>query len=102
MIVRLFPEPPLRARALGVYSFTGAGGASVGLVLGGVLTQALSWHWIFFVNAPVGAVAVTAGVLLLAGERETGPQSLRGRRGSGLCGVCGVCGGTPMQPGHCW
>src|SRR5947207_2360817 len=78
MIVRLFPEPPLRARALGVYSFTGAGGASVGLVLGGVLTQALSWHWIFFVNVPVGAVAVTAGLLLLAGERETG---LPGRRG---------------------
>ena len=52
MIVRLFPEPPLRARALGIYSFTGAGGASVGLVLGGVLTQALSWHWIFFVNVP--------------------------------------------------
>src|SRR6266700_3173545 len=72
MIVRLFPEPPLRARALGIYSFTGAGGASVGLVLGGVLTQALSWHWIFFVNAPVGAVAIAAGGLLLAGERGTG------------------------------
>ena len=77
MIVRLFPEPPLRARALGVYSFTGAGGASVGLVLGGVLTQALSWHWIFFVNAPVGAVAIVAGWLLLAGEPGTGPRALR-------------------------
>ena len=75
MIVRLFPEPPLRARALGVYSFTGAGGASVGLVLGGVLTQALSWHWIFFVNAPVGAIAVTAGGLLLADG--AGPPGLR-------------------------
>ena len=72
MIVRLFPEPPLRARALGIYSFTGAGGASVGLVLGGVLTQALSWHWIFFVNIPIGAVAIAAGWLLLAGERGTG------------------------------
>jgi EmrB/QacA subfamily drug resistance transporter len=76
MIVRLFPEPPLRARALGVYSFTGAGGASVGLVLGGVLTQALSWHWIFFVNVPIGAVAIVAGWLLLAGERGTGPRAL--------------------------
>ena len=72
MIVRLFPEPPLRARALGVYSFTGAGGASVGLVLGGVLTQALSWHWIFFVNVPIGVVAIVAGGLLLAGERAGG------------------------------
>jgi len=77
MIVRLFPEPPLRARALGIYSFTGAGGASVGLVLGGVLTQALSWHWIFFVNAPIGAAAIAAGWLLLAGERGTAPRSLR-------------------------
>ena len=77
MIVRLFPEPPLRARALGIYSFTGAGGASVGLVLGGVLTQALSWHWIFFVNIPIGAVAIAAGWLLLAGEPGTAPQGLR-------------------------
>src|SRR5580692_1240568 len=68
MIVRLFPEPPERARALGAYSFVGAGGASLGLVLGGVLTQALSWHWIFFVNAPIGVVAVVAGWLLLTGE----------------------------------
>jgi MFS family permease len=77
MIVRLFPEPPLRARALGIYSFTGAGGASVGLVLGGVLTQALSWHWIFFVNVPIGAVAIAAGWRMLAGERGTGPLGLR-------------------------
>jgi EmrB/QacA subfamily drug resistance transporter len=72
MIVRLFPEPPERARALGAYSFVGAGGASLGLVLGGVLTQALSWHWIFFVNAPIGVVAVVAGWLLLTGERGIG------------------------------
>ncbi len=72
MIVRLFPEPPLRARALGIYSFTGAGGASVGLVLGGVLTQALSWHWIFFVNVPIGVAAIAAGSRLLTAERGMG------------------------------
>jgi EmrB/QacA subfamily drug resistance transporter len=72
MIVRLFPEPPERARALGAYSFTGAGGAAVGLVLGGVLTQALSWHWIFFVNVPVGVTAIAAGWLLLADDRGAG------------------------------
>jgi EmrB/QacA subfamily drug resistance transporter len=72
MIVRLFPEPNERARALGAYSFVGAGGASVGLVLGGVLTQALSWHWIFFVNGPIGLAAIVAGGLLLAGERGIG------------------------------
>jgi EmrB/QacA subfamily drug resistance transporter len=65
MIVRLFPFPPEQAKAMGLYSFVGAGGASIGLVLGGVLTQALSWHWIFFVNVPVGAVAAFAGIRLL-------------------------------------
>jgi EmrB/QacA subfamily drug resistance transporter len=72
MIVRLFPSPPDRAKAMGVYSFTGAGGASLGLVLGGVLTQALSWHWIFFVNVPFGAAAVAAGWFVLAGEPGIG------------------------------
>ena len=72
MIVRLFPEPNERAKALGAYSFVGAGGASLGLVLGGVLTQALSWHWIFFVNAPIGLAAIVAGWRLLAGERGIG------------------------------
>ena len=88
MIVRLFPVPAERARALGAYSFTGAGGASVGLVLGGVLTEALSWHWIFFVNAPIGAVAIVAGWLLLAGERATGL-----RAGADAAGAVLVTGG---------
>jgi EmrB/QacA subfamily drug resistance transporter len=90
MIVRLFPDPPGRARALGAYSFTGAGGASLGLVLGGVLTQALSWHWIFFVNAPIGAVAIAAGWRLLAGGQGKG-MSLRG--GADAPGAVLVTGG---------
>jgi MFS family permease len=65
MIVRLFPSPREQAKAMGVYSFVGAGGASLGLVLGGVLTQALSWHWIFFVNVPFGVLAVAAGWFVL-------------------------------------
>jgi EmrB/QacA subfamily drug resistance transporter len=72
MIVRLFPEPREQAKAIGIYSFTGAGGASLGLVLGGVLTQALSWHWIFFVNVPLGAVAIAAGVAVLGGTPGLG------------------------------
>ena len=72
MIVRLFPGPPEQRTALAAYSFTGASGASAGLALGGVLTQALSWHWIFFVNVPVGAVVVAASVRLLADERGIG------------------------------
>jgi predicted MFS family arabinose efflux permease len=60
---------------MGAYSFVGAGGASVGLVLGGVLTQALSWHWIFFVNVPLGLAAVVAGVRLLDDEPGLGLRS---------------------------
>jgi CDP-diglyceride synthetase len=65
MVVTLFPEPRERARAIGVYSFVAAAGASIGLLAGGVLTQALSWHWIFLVNVPIGLAATIAGVALL-------------------------------------
>jgi EmrB/QacA subfamily drug resistance transporter len=54
MIVTMFPEPREQARAIGVYSFVASAGASIGLLLGGVLTQSISWHWIFFVNIPIG------------------------------------------------
>src|SRR3954465_4983639 len=54
MIVTMFPEPRGRAKATGVFSCVASGGAWVGLLLGGVLTEAINWHWIFFVNIPVG------------------------------------------------
>src|ERR1700748_2353697 len=57
MIVTMFPEPREQAKAMGVFSFVASGGASIGLLAGGVLTQALDWHWIFFVNIPIGAPA---------------------------------------------
>src|SRR6202165_2298359 len=50
MIVTLFPEPDARARAFGVFSTIASGGAAIGLLAGGLITQAVSWHWIFFVN----------------------------------------------------
>ena len=56
MIVTMFPEPRERAKAIGVYSFVAAGGGSIGLLAGGVLTEALNWHWIFFVNVLIGIV----------------------------------------------
>jgi EmrB/QacA subfamily drug resistance transporter len=62
MIVTMFPEPAERARAIGVYSFVASAGASIGLLLGGVLTEAINWHWIFFVNVPIG---IATGVLAL-------------------------------------
>src|SRR5213078_3315536 len=52
MIVTMFPAPRDQARAIGVYSFVASAGASIGLLLGGVLTESINWHWIFFVNVP--------------------------------------------------
>src|ERR687891_402279 len=61
MIVTMFPDPREQAKAIGVYSFVASAGASIGLLAGGVLTEAINWHWIFFVNVPIGI-----GVALLA------------------------------------
>src|ERR671937_1637985 len=68
MIVTMFPEPRDQARAIGVFSFVAAAGGSVGLLAGGVLTQALNWHWIFFINVPIGVVTALAAQRLLARE----------------------------------
>jgi MFS family permease len=72
MIVTLFPEPYARGKAIAAYSFVGAAGASIGQVLGGTLTQALNWHWIFFINLPIGIVAIALAVRVLQPDR--GPR----------------------------
>ncbi|MEU5961669.1 MFS transporter [Micromonospora parva] len=72
MIVRLYPEPAERARAIAIFSFTGAAGASVGTVAGGVLTQAAGWRTIFLVNVPIGAVILIAALRRLPAERGIG------------------------------
>jgi EmrB/QacA subfamily drug resistance transporter len=58
VIVTMFPEPREQGKAIGVFSFVASAGASIGLLGGGVLTQALDWHWIFFVNLPIGAATL--------------------------------------------
>ncbi|WP_328624528.1 MFS transporter [Streptomyces sp. NBC_00353] len=72
ILVTLFTEPRERARAIAVFSFTGAAGASIGQVLGGVLTDALSWHWIFFINLPIGLAALVVAVPALPADRGLG------------------------------
>jgi EmrB/QacA subfamily drug resistance transporter len=72
MIVTLFPEPREQARAIGVFSFVAAAGGSIGLLAGGVLTQAINWHWIFFVNLPIGIAAAVAAARLLQSDRGVG------------------------------
>ncbi|MFI5907759.1 MFS transporter [Dactylosporangium sp. NPDC051541] len=72
ILVTLFPEQRERARAIGVFSFTGAAGASLGQVLGGVLTDTLSWHWIFLINVPIGVLALALAVPYLPADRGLG------------------------------
>jgi EmrB/QacA subfamily drug resistance transporter len=70
MIVTMFPQPREQAKAIGVYSFVAAAGASIGLLAGGVLTEAINWHWIFFVNLPFGALTAVLAYRLL--DRDEG------------------------------
>ncbi|MBO9356075.1 DHA2 family efflux MFS transporter permease subunit [Bordetella petrii] len=76
LIMNLFHEPAERARAMGVYGFVCAGGGSVGVLLGGLLTSFLSWHWIFLVNLPIGAAVFGLCLVLLPGGRaaDSGPR----------------------------
>jgi EmrB/QacA subfamily drug resistance transporter len=72
MIVTMFPKPAERARAIGVYSFVAAAGGAIGLLLGGVITQAVNWHWIFFVNVPIGIATGLLATRLIPSERGIG------------------------------
>ncbi|MEU4230174.1 DHA2 family efflux MFS transporter permease subunit [Nonomuraea sp. NPDC026600] len=72
ILVTLFTVAKERAKAIGVFSFTGAAGAAIGQVLGGVITDALSWHWIFFINLPIGLATIGLAIWALPGERGAG------------------------------
>ena len=70
MIVTMFPEPREQAKAIGVYSFVASSGGSIGLLGGGILTEAINWHWIFFVNLPIGIGTALLALRLV--ERDEG------------------------------
>jgi EmrB/QacA subfamily drug resistance transporter len=72
MIVTMFQEPAERAKAMGVFSFTAAAGGSIGLLIGGALTQALNWHWIFLINVPIGIAATILAVRVLDSNAGVG------------------------------
>jgi EmrB/QacA subfamily drug resistance transporter len=72
MIVTMFPEPREQAKAIGVFAFVASAGAAVGLLAGGILTQVLNWHWIFFVNLPVGAATAIAARRVIGRDRGAG------------------------------
>jgi EmrB/QacA subfamily drug resistance transporter len=83
LIMSLFTEPGDRAKAMGVFGFVAAGGGSVGVLLGGILTDTLNWHWIFLVNVPIGI-----GVFLLA--MRVLPPGIRAAKGVRL-DIAGAC-----------
>ena len=87
MIVTLFPKPDEQAKAIGVYSFVASAGASIGLLAGGVLTEAINWHWIFVVNLPIG---VATGVL--AARLIDGDDGIGLGRGADVAGAALVTG----------
>src|SRR5439155_2611275 len=65
LMMNLFTEPAERAKAMGIFGFVAAGGGSIGVLLGGVLTDSLNWHWIFLVNFPIGVLVYVLSVRLL-------------------------------------
>jgi EmrB/QacA subfamily drug resistance transporter len=72
MIVTMFTEPRDQAKAIGVYGFVASSGGSVGLLAGGVLTQSINWHWIFFINVPIGIATAVLALRLLPKDKGIG------------------------------
>jgi len=91
MIVTMFPEPAEQAKAIGVYSFVASAGGTIGLLFGGVLTQATNWHWIFFVNVPLGVVAVFLALRLVVDKKGIGLE-----RGADFPGAILLTGGLML------
>ncbi|MGH3244509.1 MAG: DHA2 family efflux MFS transporter permease subunit [Spirillospora sp.] len=104
IIITIFTDPRERTKAIGVFSFTGAAGASIGSVLGGVLTDALNWHWIFLINLPIGLVTILLALPALPRDRGLGLSA-----GADLAGALLVTSGLMLGiytivkvEGHGW
>jgi EmrB/QacA subfamily drug resistance transporter len=91
MIVTMFPQPREQAKAIGVYGFVASAGGSIGLLVGGVLTDAISWHWIFFVNVPIGLATALLAARLVESRPGIGLSE-----GADLPGAVLVTGGLML------
>jgi EmrB/QacA subfamily drug resistance transporter len=89
MIVTMFPEPREQAKAIGVYTFVAVAGGSIGLLLGGVLTQTINWHWIFFVNLPIGLATALFAIRLVPDREGIGLTAGADLLGAALL-ICGL------------
>src|SRR3954453_6539432 len=91
MIVTMFPDPRAQAKAIGIYTFVAVAGGSIGLLAGGVLTQTISWHWIFFVNVPIGLATGLFAVRLVPNREGLGLAA-----GADLPGAALLIGGLML------
>jgi len=91
MIVTMFPEPREQAKALGVYAFVASAGGTIGLLIGGVLTEAIAWHWIFFINLPIGIATAVATRRLIADRPGLGIGA-----GADVLGAVMITGGLML------
>jgi len=91
MIVTMFPEPREQAKAIGVYGFVASAGGAIGLLIGGVLTEAISWHWIFFINLPVGIATA-----LLARRLVADPEGIGFGAGADIPGAVLITSGLML------
>ncbi|MEA2359785.1 MAG: hypothetical protein QOI62_3045 [Solirubrobacteraceae bacterium] len=91
MIVTMFPEPREQAKAIGVYGFVASAGGSIGLLAGGALTQAINWHWIFFVNLPIGLATAFLALRVVEGREGLGL-----REGADVPGAVLLTGGLML------
>ena len=91
MIVTMFPEPREQAKAIGVYGFVASAGGSIGLLAGGVLTDLINWHWIFFVNLPIGLVTGLLALRLVESRPGLGLSA-----GADIPGAVLVTGGLML------
>jgi len=91
MIVTMFPEPREQAKAIGVYSFVASAGASIGLLAGGALTEAINWHWIFVINLPIGIAIAVASLRLVQDGDGIGLD-----QGTDMLGAALITGGLML------
>jgi EmrB/QacA subfamily drug resistance transporter len=88
MIFTMFPEPREQAKAIGVYGFVASAGGSIGLLAGGVLTQSINYHWIFFVNVPIGIVTAILSQRLVPRDEGIGIRQGADVAGAVLITTC--------------
>jgi MFS family permease len=94
LLVTLFPEPREKAKAMGVYAFVASAGGAIGLLVGGALTQELDWHWIFFINLPIGIAALLLGLSLIGERPGSGVRAIVKASGDGWLSVHTVGAGV--------